>query len=94
MSEYKRFLIVEKADPVSMKVCTDKEVSERIDMADCNDGEFEVFYLDDDGTLEKIKVANYVAADEDSWDHGIAGYADLVLVKNNKAVGTFVKTDH
>ncbi len=89
-----RFLIIEKTDPVSMKVCTDKEVSERIDMADCNDGEFEVFYLDDDGTLDKIKVANFVSSDEESWENGICGYADLVTVNSNKVVGTFTKTDH
>jgi hypothetical protein len=94
MSEYKRFLIVEKSDPVSMRVVTDKEVSDRIDMEDCNDGEFEVFYLNDDGTLEKIKVANFVQASEESWENGVAGWADLVTADTNKVVGTLTKTDH
>jgi len=89
-----RFLIIEKSDPISMKVVTEKEVSNRIDMDDCYDGEYEVYYLNDDGSLEKIKVTNFVNADEDSWENGIAGYADIVTAKGGKVVGTFTKTDH
>lgn len=77
-----------------MKVVTEKEVSDRIDMADCNDGEFEILYLNYDGSLEKIKLGNYVSASEESWERGIAGWGDLITAESNKVVGTFTKTDH
>ncbi len=89
-----RFLIIEKSDPVSMQVVSEKKVSDRIDMDDCYDGEYEVFYLNDDGSLEKIKVTNFVSADAESWENGISGYGDFVTVNSKKVVGTFTKTDH
>ena len=89
-----RFLLIEKSEPVSMRVVTEREVSDRVDMADCNDGEFEIFYLVDGGKLEKVKLANFVQGSEESWECGVVGYGDFVTVESNEVVGTFTKTDH
>jgi len=76
-----------------MRVVGEKEVSNRIDMADCLGDAYKVFFLSDDGKLEAVKTQGHVRADEESWEIGVAGYSDLVT-ESGKIVGTVTYSDH
>ena len=88
-----RFLLIEMEGEPSMRVVSEKVVSNRIDMSDCYDGEFKVFFLNDEGKLEAVKTSGFVRGDEESWELGVAGYSDLVT-ESGKQVGTVTHTDH
>jgi hypothetical protein len=92
--ETKRFIITELDTDEGMRFADEKQVSDRIDMADCIDGNFEIHYITDGPNLEKVKCANFVKCDEDSWENGIVGYSDLVTEETNQNVGTVTHTDH
>ena len=95
MNERPRFLVIEHGDyeeGSTPHLCTEERVSRRIDMSDCYDGPFEVWYITDEGKIVKVEYGKERRINTD--EEMPFRYASTPMVADGATVGHVIHTDH
>lgn len=90
-----RFIIVEMDfDEGPYGVCCDsKKVSERVDMADCYNSPYKIYYIGNGGFITEVRVGPTWKESIEDNNSIVCGHANL-LIHNQYSVGQVHYTDH